>query len=152
MRKNFLTIFSLIFIFCFIHSSVNATESSYIDVQNDNSIAVLAEESDWAVEEESFVGISPLVVISLSHSTLGINKHIKSNNAFNVENGEKVKIQSVTWSPTSQKVQLGFINANNGKQYWTSNYSGGSKTGGTFSLNGPSDSYYIAIRTPSTNS
>ncbi len=152
IRKNFLAIFSLIFIFCFIHSSASATERLYVNVQNDNSIAVLAEENDWAEEEESLEGISPFVVFSLSHSSLGINKYVKSNSAFNIQKGDKVKIQSLTWSPTSQKVQLGFINANNGKQYWTSNYSGGSKTGGTFSLSGPSGSYYIAIRTPSTNS
>ncbi|GEM_PF-5744475 len=49
------------------------------------------------------------------------------------------------------EVQLRFINANNGKQYWTGTYSGGNKTGRTFSLSGPSSRYYIAIRTPSTN-
>lgn len=152
IKKNFQAIFSLIFILCFIHSSVSATERSYVDVENDNSLAVLAEVNDWAEEEESLEGISPFAVFSLSHSALGINKLIKSNNAFNIQKGKKIKINSVTWSPTGQKLQLGFINANNGKQYWTSNYSGGSKTGGNFSLNGPSGSYYIAIRTPSTNS
>jgi len=112
---------------------------------------VLAEESDWAEEEKSLDAISPFAVFGLNHSAVGINKHIKSNNVFNIQKGDKVKIKSLTWSPTGQKVQLGFINANNGKQYWTNNYSGGSKTGGTFSLGGPSGSYYIAIRTPSTN-
>ncbi|MBM7678281.1 hypothetical protein [Gracilibacillus alcaliphilus] len=121
-------------------------------VEDDHSIAVFTEEKDWAIEEELIDGISPFSTFSISHSALGVKKYVKSNKAFNIKKGKKIKIKSVKWSPSGQKIQLGFINATNGKQYWTRNYTGGSKTGGTFSLNGPSGKYYIAIRTPSTNS
>lgn len=152
IKKNVVAIFSFIITFCFVYSPVGATEGLHFDIGDDNSIAVLAEKDNWAIEEESIEGILPAVVFSLGHSSLGVNKYIKSSYAYNIKRGEKVKIQSLTWRPTGQKVQLGFINANNGNQYWTNNYTGGSKNGGTFSLGGPSGSYYIAIGTPSTNS
>lgn len=151
IKKIVGAIFILIFTFCFVNSPVSATESLHINGEDNNSIAVLAERDDWAIEEEVNEGFSPFVVFTLSNSSLGKNKYIKSDYAFNIKKGEKVNIKSLTWSPTSQKVQLGFINANDGNQYWTNNYTGGSKTGGTFSLGGPSGSYYIAIRTASTN-
>lgn len=150
IKKSVGIVFSLIFAICFIHNPVSATESLHTIDEGDDSIAVLEEKDDW-VEEEVNEGFSPFVVFTLSNSSLSKNKYIKSDYAFNMKKGEKVSIKSLTWSPSSQKVQLGFINADNGKRYWTNNYSGGSKFGGTFSLGGPDGRYYIAIRTASTN-
>lgn len=151
IKKGFIITFILVLTVYLGYGSVTAIESTPITNEAD-SIATYIDESDWAILEEFSEENSPFVAFSISHSALGINKFIKSKNAFNMKKGDKVKIQSLTWSPTAQKVQLGFVNASNGDQYWTSNYSGGSKVGGTFSLGGPSGSYYIAIRTPSTNS
>lgn len=57
---------------------------------------------------------------------------------------QKVNVDIITWNPSSQKIQLGFINASNGKQYWTKSYGGGSKTSRSFKLSGPNGTYYIA--------
>ncbi|MBG0967243.1 hypothetical protein [Bacillus sp. SRB1LM] len=85
-------------------------------------------------------------------TSLGINSYAKSSNTFYINKGEVVTINSCTWNPSGQNIQIGFINAKTGTQYWTSNYSGGSiSSGSRVSLGGPSGEYYVAVGTPSTN-
>lgn len=133
------------------HGSASAMDNTSSDFDDDNLVAEVVEEGNNAIEEDSFGEITPFASFNISHSKLGINKYVKSSSSYYIKKNEKVKINSVTWSPSGQRIQLGFVNATTGKQYWTGNYTGGSKTGGTFSLGGPSGEYYIAIRTPSSN-
>lgn len=148
LKKFFIGILTIITIFI---CNNNVTTFAYEQSNDYQENLETTYEENQAVEELPFSSITPYLIIGMNHSTLGVNKFIKSDNAFNFKKGEKVKIKNVTWSPTTQKIQLGFVNATNGDQYWTTSYSGGNKIGGTFSLGGPSGRYYIAIRTPSTN-
>lgn len=150
-KKSFVAMLGLALMFCLGLGSVSAMENSSSEFDDDNLVAEVVEESEYAVEEDSFGEIAPFASFNINHSSLGINKFVKSSSSYYIKKNEKVKINSVTWSPSGQKVQLGFINATTGKQYWTSTFSGGSKTGGTFSLGGPSGEYYIVIGTPSSN-
>lgn len=150
-KKRFVVMFGLALMFWMGHGSASAMENSSSDFDDDNLVADIVEEGDFAVEEDNFGEITPFASFNISHSKLGINKYVKSKSSYYIKKNEKVKINSVTWSPSGQKIQLGFVNASTGKKYWTKNYTGGNKTGGTFSLGGPSGEYYIAIRTPSSN-
>ncbi|HFJ9465842.1 hypothetical protein NST86_32275 [Bacillus sp. FSL L8-0199] len=85
-------------------------------------------------------------------TSLGINTYAKSSATYYMNRGETVTVNSCTWSPSGQNVQIGFINAKTGTQYWTKNYSGGSISSGTkVSIDGPAGEYYVAVGTPSTN-
>lgn len=159
-KKRLVAMLGIVLMFAMGLSSVSAMEKSAsgfdddssVDIVDDNNqVADIVEEGNFSVEEESFGEITPFASFNISHSKLGINKYVKSKSSYYIKKGEKVKVNSVTWSPSGQKIQLGFVNATTGKKYWTNNYTGGSKTGGTFSLGGPSGEYYIAIRTPSSN-
>ncbi len=151
VKKYFVMVFSLFFMFLFHVGTASAEESSISDMDSEDFVAELVYEGDQSTEEESIDKISPFLNFTVRHSSLGINKHVKSKNKYKMSKNQKVKVGVITWKPSSQKIQLGFINASNGKQYWTKSYGGGRKTSGSFILSGPSGTYYIAIRTPSTN-
>ncbi|MFJ3388948.1 hypothetical protein [Lysinibacillus sp. NPDC086135] len=84
-------------------------------------------------------------------SNLKPNYYTKSSSSYYIKKGEKVNVNSVTWSPSGQKIKLGFVSATGGSNYWTEAYVGGSKTGGSFYLGGPTGEYYIAILADSGN-
>lgn len=150
VKKIIIFIFTISFTICFFHKPVNAMASIQSD-HDDNRIATKVDVDDFSTEVDFNEGISLFIGLKMQSQALGVNRHIKSDFSFYFNKGDKVKVQSLNWSPSNQKVQLGFINVNNGKQYWTTSYTGGSKIGGTFSLGGPSGSYYLAIRSAATN-
>lgn len=114
----------------------NPVTSEFVKIENKN-------ESNLPSAKATF---------NISSSSLGANSYTKSSNTYYIKKGEIITINSCTWSPSGQKVQIGFVNATNGNQYWTSNYSGGSiASGSRVSMDGPAGEYYVAIGTPSTN-
>lgn len=160
LNKSFILALSLINLLSFIETTtVNAVENSTDNrLVNEQTLAYFEEENNLVAEfeenfiiEEQFDGITPFASLNISHSSLGSNKFVKSKSSYYFKKGEKVKINSVTWNPSGQKIRLGFVHASSGKKYWTNNFTGGSKVGGTFSLGGPNGEYYIAISTPSSN-
>lgn len=125
----------------------NTEQAQAVTIQESVAELIPTNFEKTLVKNES---ITPFATTSLSGS-LKANQMKKTTSSYYLKAGEKVTIKSCTWSPSGQKIQLGFVNATNGKQYWTPNYSGGNITSGyTFSV-AKAGEYHIAVGTPSTN-
>lgn len=113
------------------------------------SESILITTTDKVESEET----SPEVKATFSISgSITPNGYRKTSSTYYIKPGsDKLKIKSLSWSPTGQNVQVGFINASTGTQYWTSNYSGGSATGYVLTNNLPAGEYYVAVGTPKSN-
>lgn len=113
------------------------------------SETILITTTDKVESEET----SPEVKATFSISgSITPNGYRKTSSTYYIKPGsDKLKIKSLSWSPTGQNVQVGFINASTGTQYWTSNYSGGSATGYVLTNNLPAGEYYVAVGTPKSN-
>ncbi|MFJ7732568.1 hypothetical protein ACIQXF_11795 [Lysinibacillus sp. NPDC097231] len=153
LKKSMVTTFSLALMVTLGHNSASAMEVLVTDLEDENLVVELSEAKDNFIKEKAFEEITPFLSVQVSSSSLGVNQYAKSNIAYYIKKGEMVSIKSVTWNPTGQKVQVGLIHATTGAQYWSDSFSGGSITGGSFTLplTASDGNYYLAIGTPSTN-
>lgn len=149
-RKGLVAMLSLALLISFGHGSASAKEVSVTNLQDKNSVIELVEAKGNFIKEEALIEVTLFLSVQVSSSSLGANKYVRSNTPYNLKKGEIISINSVTWNPTGQKVQVGLIHATTGTQYWSSSFSGGSISGNSMSV-ASDGAYYLAIGTPSSN-
>lgn len=104
LKKSLITVFNLILIVSLSYGSASAMEVSNTDLADDNLVIKLVEAKGDFIKEETFNKITPLLNVQVSDSSLGINKAVRSTTSYYFTKGETIRIISLTWNPTGQKV------------------------------------------------
>lgn len=76
VKKYFVMVISLFFMFLCHVGTASAEESSIPDMDSEDIVAEFVYENDQSTKEESINNISPYLNFTVSHSSLGVNKHV----------------------------------------------------------------------------